>query len=87
MFIKKKDYEEMVRKHEERVDHYFREACSYEADVECLHKGIIRALIYLKRIEQNEDVLTAIDRLVSAYKITNGDEEVLDEFFYGNSSG
>ncbi len=78
MFIRKKDYIEMVRKHEEEIDHYIWEAAKARGDANWLRKGIIHSLIYLKDYKDDYGISTGIERLKSAYLVTGGD---MEEFY------
>ena len=75
MFIRKKDYEEMVRKHEEEINHYIWEAARYKVDAGTLRERILHSLCYFKYMKDDYYVSTGIERLKSAYLVTGGDME------------
>ena len=79
MFIRKKDYEAMIRKHEEEINDYIWKMAEYKVDAETARRGIRHALCYLTKVKDNECVATAIERLRSYYIVSHGDPECFDE--------
>lgn len=79
MFIRKKDYETMIQKHEEEINEYIWKMAEYKVDAETARRGIRHALCYLTKVKDNEYVATAIERLRSYYIASRGDPERFDE--------
>lgn len=79
MFIRKKDYEAMIRKHEEEIEDYIWKMAGYKVDAQDARRGILHALCYLKKVKDNEYVATAIERLRSYYIVSHGDPKCFDE--------
>ncbi len=73
MFIRKKDYEEMVRKYEEEIDHCIREKARYEFEADNARKGIRHMLCWLRYVKDDPYVDEAIGKLKYYYILAGWD--------------
>ena len=67
MFIRKKDYEEMVRKYEEEINRCIREKARYEFEADNARKGIRNMLSWLRYVKDDPYVAEAIEKLKYYY--------------------